>query len=92
MGKRKPLSPDRGGVEIGFTSLHLLAARFVETGSGAVVLAYRIRGLQLRDSAGLSPASPLSLPSGGEALQICLIQVVKMLLGLQESAIRPGPL
>ena len=41
---------------------HLLAARFVETGSEAGDLAFCKCRLQLRDSAGLSPAS-LLLPS-----------------------------
>ena len=46
---------------------HLRAARPVERTIAVVDLALRIGcGIQLRDSAGLSPASPLSLPIRGK--------------------------
>jgi len=49
----------------GLHGFHLLAARLVETTFEAVGLAFCFNRLQLRDSAGLSPVSPLSLPIRG---------------------------
>ena len=43
---------------------------------GAGDLAFRVRGLQLRVSAGLVPASPLSPPFRGSGHPVCVYSVV----------------
>jgi hypothetical protein len=65
--KQKSLPQGQGGCglvrSIGF---HLLAARLVETATTAFDLAlHTLCGIQLRDSAGLSPASLFCLPIRG---------------------------
>lgn len=65
----------------GLSVFHLLAARLVETTSAVVDLALRMDcGIQLRDSAGLSPASPLSLPIRGKGAALVFEKIVKQYL------------
>jgi hypothetical protein len=64
---KTPSLPDWGRIKRLFLLLHLLSARLVEFLVGAVGLALHFSvshryGSQLRDSAGLAPASPLSPP------------------------------
>ena len=55
---------------------HPLSSRFVVEADGAGDLAFRVRGSQLRVSAGLAPASPLSPPIRGSGHPICVYSVV----------------
>ena len=59
---------------------HLLSAKTVKYTDWVVVLALRECGLQLRDSAGLAPASPLRPPIRGVGRPDCIYAVVSQII------------